>query len=78
MVAFNTVKAGDKLYDAGTYRMGNTTRRAIGNWEVRILEVDVDGQRVFASWNGNKARWFPERTVKAWRRTPKAAPLIKA
>jgi hypothetical protein len=70
MVAFNTVRVGDVLYDGGTYKMGNTKLREVGNWPVKIVEVDTVRGRVLASWNSNTPKWFSERAVKAWRRTP--------
>lgn len=38
------------------------------SWPVRIVEVDLVGRRVFASWNSNKAQWWPERHAVKWRK----------
>jgi hypothetical protein len=42
------------LYDVHSYRMGNTTMRSVGVWNVHVLEVNED-RTILASWNGNKA-----------------------
>lgn len=70
MVAFNTIKAGDTLWDCRKQKQGNTTTSRMACWTVKIIEVDTDSRRVFASWNGNPARWIPDRAVSKFRRTP--------
>lgn len=53
-----------------------SVKRATGNaifyckwqtWSVYIKEVDIGGNRVLASWNGNKPEWYTEYTWKKWR-----------
>ncbi len=56
MVAFASVKAGDVLYDVRQTRMGNTTMRRWGWWEVRVIEIDHEAKTALVSWNGNAAR----------------------
>lgn len=69
-VALSALKAGDVVYDAHKVRAGNTMMRRMGVWRVRIVEVDADGGRVLASWNGNPPRWYYARRGKfSWRRT---------
>lgn len=52
------------------YRWGRdgTILRQMGSWPVLIIEVDLVKRRVLASWNGNPARWVPERHAVKWRR----------
>ena len=70
MVAFNTIKSGDTLWDCRKQKQGNTTTSRMACWTVNIIEVDKEGGRVLASWNGNPARWMYERSVSKLRRTP--------
>lgn len=71
MVAFNTVKPGDILYDCHTHRAGNTKMRVMGVWQVRVISVDEAGGFVVASWNGNKPERYYTSSIRRWRRTPK-------
>ena len=70
MVAFNAAKAGDTLYDVHRTKMGNTTMSRMGCWEVRVIEVDKENQRIFASWNYNAPRWMSRRAIERLRRSP--------
>jgi hypothetical protein len=36
-------------------------------WTVRIIEVDEENKKVYASWNGNEPRWYCEHSWKNWR-----------
>ena len=27
-------------------------------WPVKVLEIDLKGQRIFATWNNNEPRWI--------------------
>jgi hypothetical protein len=69
VVAFNTIKAGDRLYDCHRYKMGNTTMSKMGCWDVVVIEVDAEKRRANVSWNGNAARWVPERYIRKLRRS---------
>ena len=57
-VKFEKIKEGDVLYDRHTYRMGNTTVRCIGEWEVKIYRLDSDQKGAFVSWNGNSEQYY--------------------
>lgn len=67
MVAFHTVKPGDRLYDCRRQKMGNTTMTQLACWDVRVLEVH--DRHVVARWNGNAPTSFGVRDVERWRRT---------
>lgn len=69
MVAFNTIKPGDILWDCHREKMGNTTMTRMGSWQVRIIEVYPEKRAALASWNGNKPELFPEYRLKRLRRT---------
>lgn len=36
-------------------------------WPVKILEVNEQENKVYASWNYNKPEWYCERTWSKWR-----------
>lgn len=72
MVAFHTIKPGDRLYDCHRTKMGNTTMSRMGCWDVRVIEVDDRGALV--SWNGNAPeRWGIFRLTKLRRSPAKSA-----
>jgi hypothetical protein len=50
--------------------MGNTTVRAMGTWDVRILSIDHEKGSARVSWNGNPAQTYYRRSVERLRRTP--------
>lgn len=61
------LKPGMTVYDVHSYRMGNTTARTMGTWQVFIVAVDDQRRTVMAQWNGNSASKFSERIWKKWR-----------
>ncbi len=67
MVAITALKPGDVVYDVHSERAGNTTMRRMGCWHVTIVEVH--GDHVIASWNGNPARHYGRAAVAKWRRS---------
>ena len=67
-VKFETVKAGDILYDCHREKMGNTTMSALGVWRVRVVSVDATGAVV--SWNTNPARRVSPSYFTSLRRFP--------
>lgn len=72
MVAFNTIKVGDTLYDCHKVKMGNTTMRRMGTWLVHVKEIDAEKRQALVSWNGNPAKWWSERQLAKLRRTKPA------
>lgn len=77
MVAFNTVKAGDFLFDRHKEKMGNTTISRVGEWKVRVIEVDREKRRAMCSWNGNAARWWSEEGLKKLKRNSADKPTVE-
>lgn len=65
MATLSKLKPGDVLFDAHRYKMGNTTSTTMGIWEVRVIEVHET--HIVASWNGNRAEYMSESTVKKLR-----------
>lgn len=57
MIKFAKIKVGMRLYSYHSYRVGNTTMRAMGNWPVDVKEVREDGAVV--SWNFNRDEFWP-------------------
>lgn len=60
------LKPGMTVYDVHSHKMGNTTMRTMGTWQVRIISVDLDKGYVEASWNGNPSTKYYGRSFK-WR-----------
>jgi hypothetical protein len=63
-IKFEKIKAGDVLYDVHSYRMGNTTLRSLGCWEVRVISVDPQLRNAVVSWNSNRPETWSERRLK--------------
>lgn len=55
-----SLKPGMTIYDVHSYRMGNTTMRTLGCWNVTVIEVNAD-RTIIASWNDNKPTRMHER-----------------
>lgn len=62
-IKFEKIKPGMMLYDRHAHKMGNTTLRTIGEWSVRILEVDATTRTAKVSWNGNPPETYRERAL---------------
>lgn len=44
-------------------------------YPITVKEIDLQGKRVLASWNGNPPRWVSARKVPRWRvKRPDATP----
>jgi hypothetical protein len=70
-VKWETVQAGDVLYDVHSYRMGNTTMRSMGCWEVRVRSIDHANGTAVVSWNGNRDEtWCARQITKLRRKEP--------
>lgn len=63
-VAFSKLKPNLVLLDIHSQRMGNTTMRRLGCWEVRVISVDAGARTALCSWNGNPPRPYRERDFK--------------
>lgn len=61
---FEKIKEGMILYDVHSYKMGNTTIRSLGIWEVKILEINRENRTALASWNGNPPKTYGESSLK--------------
>jgi hypothetical protein len=67
-VKWETVKAGDVLYDVHKTKQGNTERSAVGCWTVVIETIDHEAGFAMVRWNGNPAKRYSRRQVERWRR----------
>lgn len=65
-VKFESVKAGDVLYDVRSVRMGNTMMRTVRVWHVQVLEIHPD--HAVVKWNSNPPRRYSPREIKRLRR----------
>lgn len=68
-IKFETIKAGDVLWDNHRERAGNTTMRRWGNWQVTIIEINHAEGWAKASWNGNPPQRWHRRQLERLRRT---------
>ena len=66
-MTFDKLKPGMIVYDVHSYRMGNTSLRSVGVWDVQIVSVDVTREVVTASWNGNPPKDFYRSSWSKWR-----------
>jgi hypothetical protein len=62
-IKFEKVTVGMTLYDRHTYQMGNTKVRTLGEWHVRVLEIDTARHSALISWNGNAPTWWGKRRI---------------
>lgn len=66
------LKPGMTVYDV---RPATGLRRLSDKWIywfVKIIEVDYENKKVFASWNNNEPKWYYKHAWKKWRlRLPK-------
>jgi hypothetical protein len=66
-IKFENIEPGMILYDRHRERMGRTSLSGLGQWTVRIIEVDKEKRCAKVSWNGNPARtWFERDLVKLY------------
>ena len=66
-MTLDKLEPGMVVYDVHSYRMGNTTIRSVGAWEVRIVSVDVERRCVVASWNHNPPSTYYKSSWSKWR-----------
>ena len=67
MASINRLKPGQTVFSIESCKMGNTNIKYKGLWEVTIVEVNLEGGFVMASWNGNTPRKFLPQDIKKWR-----------
>lgn len=75
MISFDKLTPGMILLDIHKYRMGNTTMRAWGCWEVRVISVDPEARTAMCSWNGNPPTKYREGDFRKLRTKPTKAYL---
>lgn len=62
-IKFDKIKPGMVLLDIHSYRMGNTTMRKLGLWEVQVISVDAEKRTAVCRWNGNPPETWYERRL---------------
>ena len=70
MPKFETVKAGDQLWDVHRERMGNTAMSRTGSWPVRVIEINHEEGWALVSWNHNRPERRYRRQIERYRRSP--------
>ena len=66
-MVINKLKAGMTVYDVKKSTGLHSFNGKYQWWTIRVIEVDLENNKVFASWNCNTAKWYPERVWKKWR-----------
>ena len=74
MANIEKIQPGQILYDYHSVRAGNTTIRKEGHWFVEVIEVDLKNRKALCSWNGNPAKWYYEKGIKALKVKKKVKP----
>lgn len=69
MPKFDTIKAGETLYDCHRVSMGNTTMRHWALYKVRVISVDPATRTAICSWNNNRPEKYSERRLAGLTRT---------
>ena len=64
-IKFEKIKAGVILWDVR--RNTDMMKNKFSIWPVRIMEVDKEKRRVFASWNSNDPEWMGEEIITKYR-----------
>ncbi len=67
MAAFSKLKPGITVYQIKRIGMGNTTVKYNALCTLRILAVNPETERVYASWNSNSPRWYGKADYKSWK-----------
>lgn len=67
------LEPGMIVYDVHSTKMGNTSLKSMGVWNVKIVSIDLERQSVECSWNGNPPRSVYRKTWSKWR---KEKPLL--
>jgi hypothetical protein len=71
-IKFEKIQPGMTLFDIHSERMGNTTMRELGKWDVYIVSVDPTTRSAIVKWNGNPPkRWYERALTKLYATEPK-------
>lgn len=61
LISINTMRFGETDFQTCRRKTGNMAAATQGGWQVLIKEVDLDRQKVLASWSGNRPRTYKAR-----------------
>ena len=67
MATITNIKPDQILYCIQRQKMGNTSVSIGSLYKLKVIEVDLDKNRVLASWNGNPPRYFYKHHIKQWK-----------
>ena len=65
MASINRLKPEQILFVIG--KIGNSKLGRKQWYEVRVIEINLEGKFVIASWNGNPPKKFLPQDIKKWR-----------
>ncbi len=69
-IVFDTVKAGDTLYDVSRGKAGNSTMSRTNVWTVYVVSVDTVNSSAQVKWNGNPVKTYYRKQIERLRRSP--------
>ena len=72
-IKYEKIQPGMTLLDIHSHRMGNTTMRQLGCWNVQVVSVDPTTRSAVVSWNGNRPEVWYERRLRGLHAKPTAA-----
>lgn len=67
MVSINKMKVGQEVFNTQRCRAGNTTIFKTVVFSIKIVEINLLKNQVFASWNSNPPRWYCKREFSKWK-----------
>lgn len=67
MAKLEKLNPGQILWDYHRYQMGNTTMTTMGEWPIKVIEIDLENNRALCSWNGNKPEWIYRKRIGGYR-----------
>lgn len=71
MPKWETIKAGDTLWDVHREAMGNTTMSKWGSWRVEVISINHAEGWAMVRWNYNRPEKRYRRQMEKYQRSPK-------
>lgn len=68
-IKFDRLKPGEIVFDRHRQKMGNTTMSRMGEWMVKIIEIDHGNRTALVRWNGNSPTTWTKRQLERCFRT---------
>lgn len=66
-MVINKLKPEMVVYDVKRATGRNIWNGKWRTWTVKIIEIDAENEKVYASWNSNKPEWYMKHIWSKWR-----------